>query len=152
MFLLIFVSSWLISIGFKFWMIEAAFAPIGQAEICSFMVPSFLLETAHRAVAVVAADMLAAPDCSVPVRLSGQRTRQRSGLSIAASLTEYFGDGPQCGGEPVDCGKEIPVEDEQADRQHPSTSHNRAEPIGPFSCSANLESVRLIDARRFAKV
>jgi hypothetical protein len=44
MFVLIFVNSWLISIGFKFWMIEAAFAPIGQAEICSFIVPSFFLK------------------------------------------------------------------------------------------------------------
>ena len=41
---LIFVNSRLISTGFKFWMIEAAFAPIGQVEICSFIVPSFFLK------------------------------------------------------------------------------------------------------------
>jgi hypothetical protein len=48
MFVLIFVNFWLISIGFKFWMIEAAFAPIGQAEICSFIVPSFFLKPPTR--------------------------------------------------------------------------------------------------------
>src|SRR5258708_546438 len=44
MFVLIFVNSSLVSIGFKFWMTEAAFALIGQAEICSFIVPSFFLK------------------------------------------------------------------------------------------------------------
>ena len=61
MFVLIFVNSWSVITGFKFWMIEPAFAPIGQAEICSFIIPSFFLETAHRAVAVVAADRLVTP-------------------------------------------------------------------------------------------
>ena len=44
MFVLIFVNSWSIGTGFKFWMMEAAFAPIGRAEICSFIVPSFCLK------------------------------------------------------------------------------------------------------------
>jgi hypothetical protein len=44
MFVLIFVSSLLVSIGFKFWMIETAFGLIGRAEICSFIVSVFLLE------------------------------------------------------------------------------------------------------------
>src|SRR5258707_8668376 len=61
MFVLIFVNSWSVITGFKFWMIEPAFAPIGQAEICLFIIPSFFLETAHRAVAVVAADRLVTP-------------------------------------------------------------------------------------------
>ena len=44
MFVRIFVNSWLISIGFKFWMIEAVFALIGQAKICLFIAASFFLE------------------------------------------------------------------------------------------------------------
>jgi hypothetical protein len=42
-------------------MIKAAFVLIGQAEICSFIVPSFCLETADRAVAVVAPINLRGP-------------------------------------------------------------------------------------------
>ena len=61
MFVLVFVNSWLISNGFKFWMIKAAFVLIGQAEISSFIVPSLFLETADRALAVVATINLRGP-------------------------------------------------------------------------------------------
>jgi hypothetical protein len=36
------ILSWSIITGFKFWMIEPAFAPIGQAEIRVFIVFIFL--------------------------------------------------------------------------------------------------------------
>jgi hypothetical protein len=51
------ILSWSIITGFKFWMIEPAFAPIGQAEIRVFIVFIFL----SFGVAVVAADRLVTP-------------------------------------------------------------------------------------------
>jgi hypothetical protein len=42
MFVRIFVNSWLISIGFIFWMIEAAFSLIGQAAIERSQLDRFL--------------------------------------------------------------------------------------------------------------
>ena len=69
MFVLILVNSWSISIGFKFWMIEAALARIGRAEICSFIVLSFFLKPL-RAVDVVAADRLVTPITRIPIRLA----------------------------------------------------------------------------------
>jgi hypothetical protein len=46
----------------------------------------FLLETAQRAVAVVAVDMLATPDCSVPIRLVRDKE-----VWIRISLLEFLG-------------------------------------------------------------
>jgi hypothetical protein len=52
------ILSWSIITGFKFWMIEPAFAPVGQAEIRVFIVFIFLFLSR---LPVVAADRLVTP-------------------------------------------------------------------------------------------
>jgi hypothetical protein len=83
---LIFVSSWLISIGFKFWMIEAAFAPIGQAEICSFIVPSFFLKPPTGRLPFSRLTCLPHPIAQFPIR----RVRDKE-VWIRISLLEFWG-------------------------------------------------------------